>query len=99
VNDGDKSSVQVIDGSMVMWSDMMRTDSKVFPKLPEASSLGIQSDDPVMILFSSGTTGPQKAVVLSNRNIHSQMVLSWSVHLSNFIEKCKITMTLDARRF
>jgi len=33
-------------------------------------------NDPCLILFSSGTTGPQKAVVLSHRNISFQYMIS-----------------------
>ena len=48
------------------------------PCLPDTVDLGVSGDDPVMIFFSSGTTGPQKAVMLSHRNIHAQFVISWS---------------------
>ena len=49
------------------------------PTLPDTRDLGVSSDHPVMIFFSSGTTGPQKAVMLSHRNIHTQFAISWSV--------------------
>jgi len=49
------------------------------PPLPATKDLGVTVDDPMMIFFSSGTTGPQKAVMLSHRNIHAQFLISWSV--------------------
>jgi len=63
--------------TIVDWSDMLCLNSENIQRLPEMSALGVKTNDPVMILFSSGTTGPQKAVVLSHRNIHTQMVISW----------------------
>jgi len=72
----------------VAWSELQMSAADTWrlgdrlPSLPDTGDLALTADDPVMIFFSSGTTGPQKAVMLSNRNIHAQFVISWSAHFT-----------------
>lgn len=73
VNDGASRG----DDVTVDWADLVRSDDTGdCRQLPTFSSLGIKSTDPVILFFSSGTTGPQKAVALSNRNLHAQLAIS-----------------------
>jgi len=67
----------------ITWNELQRSTEETpswadrLPSLPATRHLGVTLDDPVMIFFSSGTTGPQKAVMLSHRNIHTQFLISW----------------------
>ncbi|MRR37569.1 hypothetical protein EG829_23515, partial [bacterium] len=54
------------DPSVVWWHDMMKQ------KHPKASRAEIHTDDPAVILYSSGTTGRPKGIMFSNYNLVSQ---------------------------
>ena len=69
----------------VAWDELQAPEKgsgalRMLPVLPDTRQLQVIGDDAAMIFFSSGTTGPQKAVMLSHRNIHAQFVISWSVN-------------------
>jgi len=45
------------------------------PELPTFEQLKVKPNDPAMILFSSGTTGPQKAVIVPHYSLQSQLAI------------------------
>lgn len=51
--------------------DSMLMEDAGLPILPSFDQLRLSPDDPFIILFSGGTTGLQKAVLLSHRNLHA----------------------------
>jgi len=55
--------------------DSMLVDDGGLPILPSFDQLHLSAEDPFLILFSSGTTGIQKAVILSHRNLHAQNLI------------------------
>ena len=67
----------------IAWNELQTSTGHAdrLPSLPAITELAVTGDDPMVIFFSSGTTGPQKAVVLSHRNINAQFIISWSVTL------------------
>ena len=75
-----RSSVKTVAWNELQMSaaETLRVAGDRLPGLPDTTQLGVTGDHPVVIYFSSGTTGPQKAVMLSHRNIHAQFVISWS---------------------
>jgi long-chain acyl-CoA synthetase len=58
------------------WSDLMGADEAATPQV----QAGATTDDPAAILFSGGTTGQPKGIVLSNRNFiaESRQVIAWA---------------------
>ena len=61
------------DSSIVWWQDMM---SQSFPSQPAAPA---SSEDTAVILYSGGTTGRPKGILLSNKNFIAEgmMVAAW----------------------
>jgi len=57
--------------------DSMLVEEADLPILPSFDQLCLSSDDPFIILFSGGTTGLQKAVLLSHRNLHAARLMLW----------------------
>jgi long-chain acyl-CoA synthetase len=57
------------------WSDLMRSEALASHPAPPAAS----ADAPAAILFSGGTTGEPKGIVLSNRNFIAEgmQVIAW----------------------
>lgn len=45
------------------------------PELPTFEQLNVKPDDPALIMFSSGTTGPQKAVLTTHRNLQALLIV------------------------
>ncbi len=58
------------------WADLMKTDGGPAPGMPAISTA---AEDPAAILFSGGTTGQPKGIVLSNGNFiaESLQVVAW----------------------
>ena len=58
------------------WADLMKTDGTPASGTPPISTT---AEDPAAILFSGGTTGQPKGIVLSNRNFiaESLQVVAW----------------------
>lgn len=59
--------------------DSMLMEDAGLPILPSFDQLRLSPDDPFIILFSGGTTGLQKAVLLSHRNLHAAGLILWYV--------------------
>ena len=77
---GDVNTISRSGVTVATWAELQTSShAERLPPLPATRDLGVRGKDPVMIFFSSGTTGPQKAVMLSHRNIHAQYLISWLV--------------------
>lgn len=64
------------DARVLWWSDMVKTEGSLASPTPAISTT---AEDPAAILFSGGTTGEPKGIVLSNRNFiaESLQVVAW----------------------
>ena len=63
----------------VCFDSMLQMTKAGLPVLPELDVLNIKRDDECVIFFSSGTTGPQKAVTLANRCLLTGYAITWFV--------------------
>ncbi|XP_024514741.1 4-coumarate--CoA ligase-like 7 [Selaginella moellendorffii] len=67
IEKGDKIKVG---STEVAFSDLLASD----PSCSSAPETKISQDDPALVLYSAGTTGPSKGVVLSHKNIIAQLL-------------------------
>ncbi|MDO4812998.1 MAG: AMP-binding protein [Eubacteriales bacterium] len=56
------------DAPVIMWKDFMRLSRACFYKTYKVRRMG---DDPAVILYSGGTTGTTKGIVLTNKNFNA----------------------------
>lgn len=68
----DESAMGMGDDRFLSWQDLLRRGERALaadPELVSRHERAITPDDPVTVLYTSGTTGDPKGVVLTHRNV------------------------------